>query len=98
MFVKSGDIVLIISGRDKGKKGKVEKVYSKLDKVLVAGVNFYKKHLKGKGVIDMAMPLAASKVSVVCPKCGLATRIGQRVVENKKIRICKKCGEGLENE
>ena len=54
MFVKSGDTVLVTSGRDKGKKGKVEKVYSKLDKVLVTGVNLYKKHLKGKGMIDIS--------------------------------------------
>lgn len=96
MFVKKGDTVLVLLGRDKGKKGTVERVLAKDNKVLVTGVNSHKKHLKGKGIIDVFAPLTASKVAVVCPKCGLPTRIGNRLQEDKKFRFCKKCGESVE--
>lgn len=98
MLIKKGDNVLILSGKDKGKKGKIEQVFSKESKVLVSGVNIVKKHAKGKGIVDKVLPLDVSNVALVCPKCNLPTRIGHRLNGKEKVRICKKCQEVLSNE
>lgn len=94
--IKKGDTVKITSGKDKGREGKIEKIFPKKGTVLVPGVNIYKKHVKGfqgqkGGIYDIPRPLAFAKIALVCPKCKKATRIGFRVLKDEKIRFCKKC-------
>ena len=94
--IKKGDNVVVLTGRDKGKRGDVSRVFA--DHVLVAGVNQVKKHqrpnpMKGEqgGIVTKEMPIHVSNVALWCSKCG-ATRVGYRFDENgKKIRICRRC-------
>jgi large subunit ribosomal protein L24 len=97
MKLKKNDQVVVTSGRDRGRKGKIEKVFPKEKKVLVSGVNLYKKHKKKTdknpgGIIDITRPLPVANISLICPKCNQATRVGYRIEGNRgKIRICQKC-------
>ncbi|HLL60166.1 MAG TPA: 50S ribosomal protein L24 [Candidatus Nitrosocosmicus sp.] len=97
MKFKKNDNVKIMAGKDKGKTGTIERVYSKQDKVLIPGINVYKKHIKKSdqtpqgGVVDLPRPLNVAKISVICPKCKLPTRIGYELSGKNKQRICKKC-------
>lgn len=97
MKIKKGDKVKILSGKDKGKTGVVSKVLIKENKVLVDGINLYKKHIRPKSqnqkgeIITVNRPLHISKVIVVCKNCNKATRVGFQIVDNKKVRYCKKC-------
>ena len=99
IHVKTGDTVKIVSGRDKGKQGKVIAVSPKEGKVLVEGCNMIKKHIKPKkmgeqgGILDAEAPMYACKAMLVCPKCGKATRVAHTVKDGKKVRLCKACGE-----
>ena len=99
MKIKKGDKVKIILGKDRGREGQVEKVFPKSGKVLVAGLNLYKKHVRPKkegekgGVVEISRPLAVSKVALICPKCGQPTRVGYQLSGKEKIRICRKCKE-----
>ena len=100
MNVKSGDEVLVIAGKDKGKKGKVIEVLPKKGKAIVEGVAVATMHKKPKaqgqtgGIIKQELPVDASNVMVVCSKCKKATRIGRKVLEDgSSVRYCKKCGE-----
>lgn len=99
MKIKKGDTVLIISGKDKGKKSKVLEAFPKESKILVEGINLMKKHQKPKRsgekgqVIELPKPINVSNVKLICSKCGKAVRIGYKIVEKKKYRICKKCGQ-----
>ncbi len=101
MRVKKGDNVQVLSGNDKGKTGEILEVIPKADKIIVKDVNIRKKHVKARkqgdesGIISVECAIPASKVSVVCPKCGKATRVGYSVEKDKKVRICKKCGAEL---
>ena len=101
MKVKTGDQVEILLGKDKGKKGSVEKVFPPSGTVLVGGVNLYKKHKKpqGKtlqgGIIDIAKPILASSVAIVCPKCKLPTKVSYKISNGTKERICKKCNQSI---
>ena len=104
MFVKAGDTVVLLTGdeKDRGKKGKVLAVSPKEGKVIVEGINVVKKHVKPRkagdpsGIIETEGAIYASKVQVVCPKCGKATRVAHKVDENgNKSRVCKKCGAEL---
>lgn len=101
MKLKKGDNVMVLSGNDKGKTGEVLEIAPKDDKVIVKGVNIRKKHVKPRkageegGIVASEFPISSSKVNVVCPKCGKATRIGYIVENDKKVRICKKCGTKL---
>ena len=101
MRIHKGDTVLIISGKDRGRKGKVLKVFPKESRILVEGINLRKKHRKPrrsgeKGqIIEMPAPISISNVKLICPKCGKATRVGYKIVERKKYRICKKCGQEI---
>ena len=98
MKVKKGDTVQVLSGNDKGKKGEVLEVIPKDSKVVVKGVNVRKKHIKPRkqgdegGIISVECAINSSKVNVVCPKCGKSTRVEYKIEEDKKVRICKKCG------
>ena len=101
MNIRKGDKVVVISGKDKGKQGKVLKSDPKGEKVIVEGVNVAMKHQKPRkqgeegGIIKMETPIYACKVMVVCPKCGKATRVAHKIEDGKKVRVCKKCGAEL---
>ena len=98
MRIKKGDTVQVLSGNDKGKTGEVLEVIPKTEKVIVKGVNVRKKHVKPRkqgeegGIIPVETAIHSSKVGVVCPKCGKATRIGYQIEKDEKVRVCKKCG------
>ncbi|MBQ8444013.1 MAG: 50S ribosomal protein L24 [Clostridia bacterium] len=104
MTIKTGDNVLVIAGKDKGKTGKVTAVYADQNKVLVEGVNVVTKHQKPRsqqdkgGIVKKSAPIEASNVQVVCPVCGKATRVAHSEVEGKKVRSCKKCNASLDKE
>lgn len=97
MKLKKGDEIMITSGKDKGRKGKIERTDPKNREVLILGLNLYKKHMKKRdeknpgGIIDFPRPLNVAKVVFICPKCKKNTRVGYSQVKNEKIRICKKC-------
>ena len=101
MKIKKGDKVKVIAGKDKGKEGSVEKIFLEKAKVTVTGVNVVKRHVKpGKvskegGIISMEKPVSVSNVILVCSSCGKTTRVGYKMVGDKKTRICKKCGNAI---
>ncbi len=102
LHIKTGDTVMIISGNDKGEKGKVLAVSPKEGKVIVEGRNIVKKHVKPRkmgdqgGIVSAEGALYASKVMVVCPHCNKPTRVGhKKFADGSKERICKRCGETL---
>lgn len=93
---KKGDEVLVTSGQDKGKRGKVEKVFIKEAKVVVSGANIYKRHMKatakrGAGIFEIARPVPVANIALICPKCAKVTRVGFSTEGKNKVRICKKC-------
>ncbi|MCH7828363.1 50S ribosomal protein L24 [Patescibacteria group bacterium] len=98
MKLKKGDTVQVMSGKEKGKRGKISRVYPEDFLLVVEGVNIKKRHRKPtksgeKGqTIEKQNPIPSSKVQLVCSKCSKAVRIGYRVEGKTKIRICKKCG------
>ncbi len=94
--IKKGDEVKILLGKDRGKTGKVLRVSTKKNKVLVEGLNLFKRHIRKVGqqeggIIEIAKPLDISNVNLVCPACKKVTRIGFKVEGKEKIRFCKKC-------
>ena len=100
LHVKTGDTVMILSGKDRGKTGKVLEVSPTEGKVIIEGRNIMTKHLKARkagdpsGIVKAEGAMYACKVVCVCPKCGKPTRVGSKKYEDgKKDRICKKCGE-----
>ena len=101
MYIKKGDTVKVLSGNDKGKTGEVLEVIPKTQKIIVKGVNIRKKHVKPRkqgeegGIISLEGAIHMAKVNVVCPKCGKAARIGYVMENDKKVRLCKKCGAKL---
>ena len=97
MKLKKGDNVMVLSGNNKGKTGEVLEVIPKTEKIIVKGINIRKKHVKAApnregGIQELEFPIHSSIVNLVCPKCGKATRIGYVVENDKKFRVCKKCG------
>lgn len=103
VHVKKGDTVLVLSGKDKGKKGKVLGSNPSKEMVLVEGVNMATKHKKPRsryqqgGIIHQESPINSSKVMLVCDKCGSPTKVGKRILDNgQKARVCKKCNEILD--
>ncbi|MBT1248029.1 MULTISPECIES: 50S ribosomal protein L24 [Thermosipho] len=101
--IRKGDMVKVLSGKDKGKTGEVITVIPKEDKVIVRGVNIVKRHqrpnaqMRQGGIIEKEAPIYVSKVALVCPSCGNATRVGFKFLEDgKKVRYCKKCGEVID--
>jgi|SRR3989344_8132633 len=97
MKVKKGDTILVISGKDSGKVAKILKSFPKEGKVLVEGVNLKSKHIRPKKqgekgqVVKVPAPFDMSNVKFICQKCGKATRLGYKIIGDKKFRICKKC-------
>lgn len=104
LHVKTGDRVVVISGKDKGKVANVKKAVPKLNKVIVEEVNVITKAMRANpmanfqgGLVKMEAPIHSSKVMLFCPKCEKATRISYKVLEDgTKIRVCKKCNEQLD--
>ena len=101
MNIKKDDKVIVLSGKDKGKQGKVLVADPKAGKVVVEGVNVATKHQKPRkqgeegGIIKVETPIYACKVMVVCPKCGKPTRVAHKLDAGKNVRVCKKCGANL---
>ncbi len=99
LHVKKDDMVIILSGKDKGKQGKILQALPKKDKIIVEGVNKVKRHTKPSqqapkgGIISKEAPMHVSKVMLVCPACSKPTRIAKKEVNGKMVRACKKCGE-----
>ena len=101
MNFKTGDLVIVIAGKDKGKEGKITKILKKENKVIVEGVNIVKKHMKGNGqtpgsIQEVENPIHVSNVMIKDPKTGERSRIGHKVENDKKVRISKKSGEKLD--
>jgi len=101
--IKKNDTVIVISGDERGKKGRVRSVIAKENRLLIEGLNIIKRHMKPNkkytqgGIIEKEAPIHRSNVMLVCPKCDKPTRIGHNILENgKKIRLCKQCGEVIE--
>ena len=98
MNIKKDDKVIVLSGKDKGKQGKILIADPKAGKVVVAGVNVATKHKKPQkqgedgGIIKIETPIYACKVQLVCPKCGKPTRVAHKIDGDKKVRVCKHCG------
>ena len=98
MNIKRDEKGIVLSGKDKGKEGKVLSVDPKAGKVIVEGVSVASKHSKPRkqgekgGIIKLETPIYACKVMVVCPKCGKATRVAHKLENGKNVRVCKKCG------
>ena len=101
MSIKKGYTVIVLSGKDKGKQGKVQGTIPSEAKVVVEGVNIVTCHTKPRrqgeegGIVKREAPLYASKVQVVCPKCGKGTRVAHKTVDGKKSRVFKHCGAEL---
>lgn len=94
--LKKGDKVAVLLGKDRGKQGTIEKVLTDKGKIVVNGVNLYKRHVRKfknieGGIIEIVKPIDVSNVLLVCPNCQKKTRVGMTVVNGKKQRICKKC-------
>lgn len=101
--VKKEDTVLVIAGKEKGKKGRVLAVLPSKERVIVEKVNIIKRHVKPSrkytqgGIIEKEAPIHISNVMLLCPKCNKPTRIGNRFLESgKKVRVCKKCQEVID--
>ena len=101
MNIRKDDTVIVLSGKDKGKQGKVLSANPKAEKVVVEGINVASHHRKPRkqgeegGIIKIETPIRVCKVQVVCPKCGKATRVAHKIEGDKKVRVCKKCGAEL---
>ncbi len=102
VHVKTGDTVIVINGKDRGKTGKVMQVSPSEGKVIVGGVNIVSKHTKPRqmgepgGIIKAESAMYAEKVQLICPKCGKPTRVGHLIEGDKKYRVCKKCGARID--
>jgi large subunit ribosomal protein L24 len=103
MKIHKNDTVLVIAGKDRGKKGKVRFAYPREQKIIVEGINFVKKHSKARGVarqagiIDLEAPMDVSNVMFLCNKCNKPGRIGYKKLEDgRRVRFCRACGEVVE--
>ncbi|KKQ51949.1 50S ribosomal protein L24 [Candidatus Woesebacteria bacterium RIFCSPHIGHO2_01_FULL_39_17] len=98
---KVGDKVKITSGKDRAREGQIERIVAMGTRALVPGINIYKKHVKGVpgqkgGIYEIPRPVAFSNLAVVCPKCSKPTRVGFKVTDGGKVRICRKCGREMD--
>ena len=97
MKIRKGDEVEVVRGKEKGKKGKVEKVFANLGQVLIPNINTFKRHKKARlqnetsEIITITKPLPVSNVELICPNCHKKTRIGYKVEKDTKVRICRNC-------
>ena len=101
LHIKANDTVIVLSGEDKGAKGKVIAVSPEEGKAIVEGVNKQKKHVKPRkqgetgGILDVDGAMYVSKLALYCPNCGKGVRVGHKVEGKKKVRVCKKCGKEI---
>lgn len=101
MKLKKGDQIKVLKGKDAGKVGNIERVFSKENKILAHGVNQYKRHMKARmqgqssEIVTITKPLPVSQVTFVCPHCQKASRIGYKIEKGNKMRVCKKCGKNI---
>lgn len=101
MKIKTGDKIKVLSGKDRGKTGKVVQVFSKERMASVEGINLLYKHLKTKTQgqkgqkVQFPAPLSLSKLMLLCPKCAKPTRVGKRKEGEKVIRVCRRCKEAI---
>jgi large subunit ribosomal protein L24 len=97
MKLKKGDKIIITSGKDRGKKGRIEKIFPKNGKVLIPGLNLFKRHMKKKdeknpgGIIEFSRPLPICNVVLICSRCGKPTRVGYKRGGEENSRFCRKC-------
>jgi large subunit ribosomal protein L24 len=103
MKIRRNDTVLVITGKDKGKKGKVRFAYPKKERILVEGINFIKKHMRATGqvrqagIIEQEATIQVSNVMLLCNKCNHPTRVGFHTLEDgRKVRICRSCSEVID--
>ena len=102
--IKRDDLVLVIAGKDKGRRGKVLRVFPRRNRVMVENVNVVKRHQRPTqtiqgGIIEKEAPIHLSNVMLICPKCGESTRVGFKFLQDgRKVRSCKKCGEIIDKE
>ena len=103
MKIRKNDNVLVVAGKDKGKKGKVRFAYPKDERVLIEGINFIKMHsragrgVRQAGIIEREAPIAVSNVMFICGRCNHPARVGFRVLEDsRKVRFCRACGEVID--
>lgn len=99
MKLKKGDQVLVTAGKDRGKRGKIERFSG--SSAFIAGLNVFKRHLKKRsetekgGIIEFSKPLSAGNIALICPKCHKPTRVGFEIKGDEKIRICRKCKNNI---
>jgi len=103
MKIRKNDNVIIITGKDRGKKGKVRRAFPKEDRVIVEGLNMIKRHSRAgraarqAGIIELEAPIHVSNVMLLCDKCGKPTRVSFRfLTDGKKVRICNSCQEVID--
>ena len=103
MKIRKNDTVLVVAGKDKGKKGKVRFAYPKDGRLLVEGINFNKRHTRARGtvrqagIIEREAPIRVSNVMLLCSKCNRPTRVGFRFLEDgRKVRVCRSCLEVID--
>ena len=103
MPIKKNDTVMVTAGKERGKSGRVFKVFPKKNTVVIERLNFVKRHLRpgashGKGgIVEKEAPIHLSSIQIICSKCNLPTRTGKKILEDgRKIRICRKCGEAID--
>jgi len=99
--LKVGDNIKITVGKDKGREGKIERIFPKESTALVPGLNIYKKHVKGAsgqkgGIYEIPRPFSFAKIALICPKCKKVTRVGFKIIGTEKARICRKCGKEID--
>jgi large subunit ribosomal protein L24 len=104
MKIHKDDTVIVINGKDRGKRGRVHSVMPEENKLVVEGLNIVKKHTRGRagarqaGIIEVEAPMNASKVMIICPKCNQAVRVGHTFLpDGVKVRSCRNCGESLDD-
>jgi len=105
MKIKVGDTIKVTAGKDKGREGKIERVFPKKGTVMIPGINVYKKHIKGSamqkgqkgGIYDIPRPLMLAKLALICPKCKKITRVGFKLEGKEKLRICRKCKREIDS-
>lgn len=103
LIFKTKDLVKIITGKDRGKTGVIEQALPKIGKVIVAGSNLAKRHLRRSsryvtgGIVTKSMPIAIANVQLICPHCQVPSRLGRKVIGNTRIRVCKKCHQNVDS-
>lgn len=100
--IKKNDLVEVITGAEKERRGRILEVISEKTMAIVEGINLVKKHQRARsqakpsGIVTIPAPIHVSNLALICPKCGKKARVRMEKIENKRVRICKECGESLE--